>query len=174
MRFEDWIGKPGFYEKIREWAEEIARHELGSCLGSRGARQEVGDVSQDAAASLLADDTPLPTERDFELFTKRALRNKCRDLRRKHAVRGRQLPSDALAAQAAADDVVGAAMKNEDLELLAVAMEQIPRHEREAVTLFYFEGDSYKDGATKMGTNTGTFGAWVSRAKTSIRRIFDA
>lgn len=54
-------------------------------------------------------------------------------------------------------------------EELRGAVSKLPRQQRTAVELHYWQGKPYDTIAAQMGTSTGTVKSWISRAKKRLR-----
>lgn len=92
-------------------------------------------------------------------------RNRCLTLLERRANR-REDPADVLAARAAA------LPPPSDYSDLLAALQALDAPQREAVTLFYLEEQSYEDVSRHMGVPLGTVKTWLHRARKTLAEWF--
>ncbi len=93
-------------------------------------------------------------------------RNRCLTLIERRANR-REDPADALTARAAPSPPPS------DYSDLLAALQALDAPQREAVTLFYLEEQSYEDVSRHMGVPLGTVKTWLHRARKALAGWFE-
>jgi RNA polymerase sigma factor (sigma-70 family) len=134
------------------------------------------EVARDACqeALLLAWRT-LPDLREpaaFGGWLKRLVRTQCARARRRRRVSAEVAEGLRLSGNRAdsANDPAEFASRRETLRWILRAMEDLPKEEREAVTLFYFLGEPLKVVAQVVGSSVGTTGKRLYSARLRLRR----
>jgi RNA polymerase sigma factor (sigma-70 family) len=130
---------------------------------------DVDDVVQDTFAAAWRD---LPSLHELDRFGPwlfAIARNRCRDAMKGAARRERATDDETLT------NLVGHAESRSPLtDELHDAVRALPRSERDATRLFYFEGLTVREIAQRHGSPTGTVKRQLHDARRRLRRVFGA
>jgi RNA polymerase sigma factor (sigma-70 family) len=129
------------------------------------ADRDAEDVVQDVLASVFESDALSRPIADLSAYLYRALRNRAIDLYRRPR-RAAELPAEI------ADDRrdVGAALeREEDLEAMFEAIDELPEAQREVLVATELQGRSFKELSAEWGVPIGTLLARKHRAIRAVR-----
>jgi len=121
----------------------------------------------------------LPTLRSVTSFTpwlRQISRNRSRDHQRKHIRRIKRVEPDteAVIQATAIGDAEKAMLKAEELQALEEAMAELATDDREAIFLFYREGQSIRQVANMFDLSEGAMKKRISRARQRLRSDVEA
>ena len=132
-----------------------------------GRDADVDDVVQDAFAAAWRDLVSLHDATRFAPWLFAIARNRCRDAMKRSARRESPTDDETLAR------LVGHTVPPPRLTAeLGDAVRALPRMEREATRLFYFEGRSISEIAERQGLPSGTVRRQLHDARRGLRRVF--
>ena len=135
-----------------------------------GNRQEAEDLAQEAFLKILdSADSYRPTA-SFRTYLYRVVVNACLDYRKKK----RPHFTDSLPVREDHADGPGEAMEREARrEEVREAIEELPKRQRMALVLQYYEGLSYAEVAEAMDCSESAVDSLLVRAKRKLRRQLD-
>lgn len=170
----DWIEE---FKEGKEWAFKKAYDEFFCPLNYFAFklihdRQEAEEVVADALHKLMRDYQKITDKQHLRNFLYQVTHNGCRDVKRK---RGRTPPVTGEPEEESIIDneelVLNLIIKTEVLEAITQQIEQLPKLQREVFTLFYLEGLSMQEIATRLGKTEGTVRSTKSKAAAQLREV---
>jgi RNA polymerase sigma-70 factor, ECF subfamily len=156
----------GAFAELVERFEEMA---LTTALAVSDDLESARDACQEAFLSAWRKLPALREPAAFGAWLKRLVRTQCARARRRGrsaASRGHALPDP----DPFANDTAEVVSRREAQALVRRAVRDLPPAEREAVTLFYFLGESLRVVARALGVTVGSAGKRVHEARLHLRR----
>ena len=136
---------------------------------------DASDIVQDAMLKAYQNLGSLKDREKFSLWLFRITKNQCISWIRKYqknlmAVED-ELSSNRLRLSPAPDEIL---IQSELHERVMKAISELPEHNREAVEMFYLEGQSYAEIQNKLGITRGTLGRFLHDARAHLREQLQA
>lgn len=148
-----------------------------AALGLVGSREDALDLSQEAFARAFRARRSLDPERSFYPWVYTTLRRLCFNFIRDRQRRSRWVTESAdwleLAAVSPGEDPEQSAARAEERHRLAVAIADLPDHEREALVLKEFEGLTYREIAELVGVPVGTVMSRLYAARQRLAAVLE-
>jgi RNA polymerase sigma-70 factor (ECF subfamily) len=164
----------------------VERRAFSRAMRATQDRDEALDLVQDAMFQLARRYASRPAGEWPALF-QRILTNRIRDWQRRQTLRRRLFFWRAPATDEGVDsddlierladtnlpDGAGSLLRDELLQQLVAALEQLPARQREAFELRVWEGLTVSEAATAMGCSEGSVKTHLSRAMASLRDVLE-
>jgi RNA polymerase sigma-70 factor, ECF subfamily len=126
-------------------------------------RADAHDAAQEAYVRAYARWWRVGHLREPAAWVRRVAVNVARDQHRRQTVRDNAIP------KLAAEPMTVDPLAGDDIEGLDEALDTLPRQQRRAVDLYYIDGFSTEEAATRMGISPGAFRFHLSRARRTLK-----
>jgi len=139
------------------------------CRAYTNSQEDFEDYYQEVCLQIWRSKPNFREESEWSTWVYRISLNVCLTLLKKRKNNKQHFVSDSIASEETEDSY---AFSDESLNLLYIAIRQLPEIDR-AVIMLYLEEKSYQDIANVIGTNPNNIGVRVSRIKNKLKTLLD-